>query len=451
MKKLVIIICTTVLSNFLLAQDSTTKKLDELITAYSDVSRFNGSALVAMHGDILLQKGYGIKNVADKSLNDENTIYQIASVTKQFTAATILKLVEQKMMSLDDKLSKYCSGFLYGDSITIEHLLTHTSGLHNFTEEDTIITETDEQRMVPYLKTLKPDFAPGTSWNYSNSGYVLLSYIIQKASNLTYWQAVRTYIFEPLKMSNSGFDFTHLTSNEKAVGYNVLNDTLQQCSVITDSTVPVGAGAIYSTIGDMYNWHLGLQAYKIVSKDLMQKAYTPCAQHNYGYGWQIDSVSGKKMVSHSGSITGFGSNFARIESDDVCIVLLSNKSGSTFDLMHLTDKLLAILYNQPYTTPVKRKAVAIKQDILKKYTGTYKIDELNLTIDITFGDGILIVQPNRDGHPGPTSILHALNDTRFYDERDEELEVGFDVDTVGKVNGINILQMGITRYAKKIK
>lgn len=157
------------------------------------------------------------------------------------------------------------------------------------------------------------------------------------------------------------------------------------------------------------------------------------------------------MISHSGSIAGFGSNFARIENDDVCIVLLSNKSGSTFDLMHLTDKLLAVLYHQPYSVPVKRKPVAIKRDILKKYIGTYIIDEMNLTIEITAGDGVLIVQPSRDGHPGGTSFLHALNDIHFYDERDEEVEATFVNDATGKVNGINILQMGSTKYAKKIK
>ncbi len=451
MKKILLIICAAVLSKFLFAQDSTAKKLDELVTAYANINRFNGSALVAMHGNILLQKGYGIKNADDKSLNDENTVYQIASVTKQFTATVILKLVELHKMSLNDKLSKYYSGFPNGDSITIENLLTHTSGLHNFTEEDTTIIETDEQRMIPYLKTLKPDFMPGTNWHYSNSGYVMLGYIIQKVSSMSYWQAVRKYIFQPLNMTNSGFDFTHLASNEKAVGYDILNDTLQQRAVITDSTVPFGAGSIYSSVEDMYKWHQGLQDYKIVNEDLMQKAYTACAKSNYGYGWQIDSVFGKKMVSHSGSITGFGSNFARIESDDVCIVLLSNKSGSTSDAMNITNKLLAILYNQPYGIPVKRVPVTIKQDVLKKYVGTYKIDEMNLTIKISADTNKLIAQPQREGHPGPASVMLPLSNVHFYDEHDNEVEVTFNVDASGKVNGMKILQMGIIKYAKKIK
>ena len=451
MKKLLIILVALILSQCLFAQDSTTKKLDELVTAYVNLGRFNGSVLVAQHGNILLQKGYGIKNADDKSLNDANTQSQIASITKTFTSIVVLKLVEEHKLSLKDKLDKYYSGIPDGDSITIENLLTHTSGLHNFTEEDTSITETDEQRMIPYLKTFKPDFAPGTDWHYSNSGYVMLGYIIQKVSGLSYWQAVRKYIFNPLHMNNSGFDFAHLNSNNKATGYDVLNDNLQQPAVITDSTVPFGAGAIYSTVIDMYKWHEGLQAYKIVSKDLMDKAYTPCALHNYGFGWQIDSVYGKKMVSHSGSISGFGSNFARIPEDDICIIMLSNKSGSTFDAMHITDKLLAVLYNKPYTIPVKRKPVNISAAILKKYIGTYSIAEMNLTIDVTTGDGMLIAQPSRDGHAGPTSLLHPLNDIQFYDEHDEELEVTFDVDTTGKVNDMKILQNGIIKYAKKIK
>lgn len=170
MKRILLIISTIMLSTFLFGQDSTARKLDELIIAYANAGRFNGSALVAIHGNILLQKGYGLKNAAAKTVNDENTIYQIASVTKQFTATVILKLVEQNKMSLDDKLGKYYSGFPNGDSITINNLLTHTSGLRNFTEEDSSINATDEQQTVLYYKTLKPDFSPGTNWHYSNSG-----------------------------------------------------------------------------------------------------------------------------------------------------------------------------------------------------------------------------------------------------------------------------------------
>lgn len=451
MKKILLSIIALGFACHSFAQDSTVYKLNQLVNAYADAGRFNGSILIAKQGKILLQKGVGIRDAKDNSMNDENTVYQVASVTKQFTAAVVLKLIELKKMALTDKLSKYYTGFPNGDSITVYHLLTHTSGLHNFTEADSSIQETDEKRMVPYLKTLKPDFKPGTGWHYSNSGYVMLGYIIGKVSGMSYWQAVRKYIFIPLGMTSSGFDFAHLNNKDKAIGYDVLDDTLKQPAVITDSTVPFGAGAIYSTVKDLYKWHQGLQAYKVVGKALMDKAYMPCAQSNYGFGWQIDSMFGKKVVSHSGSISGFGSNLARVMDYDVFIAVLSNKGGSTQEAMGITNKLLAILYNQPYSTPVKRIPVVVSDSVLKRYTGKYEIAEMNLTIDVFMYNGAFIAQPYRDGHPGMTATLLALDNHRFYIKNDEETETTFDVDNNGVVHGLEILQMGTKRYAKKIQ
>jgi hypothetical protein len=301
------------------------------------------------------------------------------------------------------------------------------------------------------MASLQPDFPPGSGWRYSNTGYAVLGYIIQRVSGMSYWQAVRTYIFTPLQMKESGFDFEHHTTSNKAVGYDVLNDTASQPATITDSTVPFAAGAIYSTVTDMYKWHKALQANQLVNSKLMEKAYTPSLQHNYGYGWQIDSVFGKKMVSHSGGITGFGSNFARIPADDVCIVLLSNKSGATFEVMNITRKLLAVLYNQPYAIPVKRISVTLPVDSLKKYTGAYEIPGIHLELTIYVQDGLLVVQPKRDGNPGPTSIMMAMDSTHFYDRRDEEIEVSFTKDGAGKVTGFTLIMQGTPYNARKIK
>jgi CubicO group peptidase (beta-lactamase class C family) len=429
------------------AQDNTSQILDKLVSAYAGLGKFNGSVLVAREGKILLQKGYGIKNAAEQSVNDEHSIFQIASITKSFTATVILKLVELKKLSLADKLSKYYSGFPNGDSITIEHLLRHTSGVHNFTETDTSILETDEKRMIPFLRSLRPDFVPGAKMRYSNSGYVLLGYIIQKASGMTYWKAVRKYIFEPLKMNYSGFDFAHLAKKEKATGYA----TAQDAAIITDSTVPSAAGAIYSTVSDLYKFHRGLQSFTIVPKAIMEKAYQPGSGYKYGFGWTIDSLYGHRIISHSGSIAGFGSNFARVIEDDICIVLLSNHNGSTFDVMNITGKLLAILYSQPYSIPVKRVAVLLSEEQLKKYTGSYELKERDLKIEIFVDNGRLIAQPSRDGQPGPTSIMIPQDENRFYDELDNETEANFVTDESGKVTGFNLIQRGTPRFCKKIK
>jgi CubicO group peptidase (beta-lactamase class C family) len=451
MKKILFIFSSLLLAGCLYAQDSTTKKLEELLTAYAKLNRFNGSVLVAKQGKVLLQKGYGVRNAVNKTFNDADTKFQVASVTKQFTSTVILKLVELKRMGLNDKLSKYYTGFTNGDSITIEQLLTHTSGMHNLTEEDTVIVKTNEQEQVAFIKKLKPDFSPGSSWHYSNSGYIILGYIIQKVSGMSYWEAVRQYIFTPLQMNNSGFDFTNLTGNDKSVGYDVLNDTIQRSVAVTDSTVPFAAGAIYSTVKDMYRWHQGLQRYKIVVKSLMDKAYTSCAKNNYGYGWQLDSLYGHRIISHSGAISGFGSSFARVPEDDICIVLLSNKSGSTGDVMQVTNKLLAILYNQPYSIPVKRTAVIVSEDSLQQYLGTYEIAAMHLIVEMTINKGVLTAFPSRDGNRGPASILFGLSNNHFYDKFDEELEISFIKNENGKINGFTILQMGIKKFAAKIK
>lgn len=447
-----IIILLVVIPFYTTRQDIKTQKLNELLQAYQKNGHFNGSVLVSKKGTVLLQKGYGWQNKEAGTKTTENSIYQIASVTKPFTAAVVLKLVEQGRLSLDDKLEKYYQGFSYGDSITIRDLLRHTSGIHNFTETDTTIETTNEAEMINFLRSLKPDFKPGTSWNYSNSGYVILGNIIQKAAGMTYWEAVRRYIFEPLKMNNTGFDFRVLKSRRKAVGYDDLNDSTNQRAVITDSSVPFGAGAIYSTVADLYKWHRALQTYSVVGKPIMDSAYEPGMLHNYGFGWQVDSVYGRKMVSHSGSISGFGSNLARIPEDDICVALLNNVSGSTFDLMGLTNRILAILYDEPYTLPKVRTPVSIPTEVMKRYAGTYVVAEMNLSIIVSiYGSRTLIAEPARDGHPGPTSVLIPLSETGFYDRKDNDLELTFEKDQSGKVSGMTILQNGKTRFAAKTK
>ena len=447
MKKISILLAGLIISFSTLAQDTTARKLEELTDAFYQAGRFNGSVLIATQGKILLQKGYGIKNADQHSANDANSIYQIASITKSFTSTLILKMVELKKLSLDDPLSRFFKGFVHGDSITIRMLLNHTSGIHNLTETDSFFTVADEAGHLAFIKSLPADFLPGQGWHYSNSGYIILGYVATKAAGMSYWQAIRKYIFEPLQMNNSGFDFAHLAAKEKSQGYDMLNATESRPAYTTDSTVPFAAGSIYSSVPDLYKFHRGLQQYKIVPAHIMNRAYERAEQNSYGFGWQIDSVLGKKMVSHSGSISGFGSNFARITADDVCIILLSNKSGSTFETINMTDRLLAALYGHPYKIPVKRIPVALSEDVLKSYEGTYEIAEPHLIVEINLENGKLIARPHR----GPPSPLLAVNNVVFYSETDEELEIIFGRDAAGKVIQLTVNMRDKTRIAKKIK
>ena len=253
--------------------DSITQKLDEYLIAANKVNKFNGNALIAQNGKILLQKSYSYKNFAAHVLNDSNTIFQIGSVTKQFTATVILKLQEEGKLSLNDKLDKYFPQFKYADRITIENLLTHTSGIYNYTadidEKDSAIVcnPVDKQLALDIMFKHDLDFKPGSKFQYDNSGYYLLGMIIEKVTGKSYEQNLHDLIFTPLQMNHSLFDFKHSRDTNIATGYQTLNDSTQKEASAWrwDSTVSYAAGAIWSTTSDMYKWAQAIADKKILS------------------------------------------------------------------------------------------------------------------------------------------------------------------------------------------
>lgn len=300
------------------------EKLEALLTARADEGKFNGSILVAQKGIILLEKGYGKKDVAAGTFDDANTIYQVGSVTKQFTAAVVLYLQEHKKLSVADKLSKYFPDFPQGDKITIENLLTHTSGIFNYTDSALLMKESSKpvtrDRMMTIFASKPLDFEPGTKWKYSNSAYSILGYIIEKVTGKPYEKVVHEVIFNPLGMTHSGFDFAHLQSPDKATGYYVLSKDMQKTASVVDSSLSYAAGAIYTTVGDLYKWDRAIHKNAVIGAASWQKAFTPYKQ-KYGYGWVIDSLFGKKIIAHGGGIDGFNSNITRIPEEDAVIII----------------------------------------------------------------------------------------------------------------------------------
>ena len=447
MKKVFAFIFTFSFTLTLFPQITAEQKLDKLINTYTLAGKFNGSVLIARHGKILLEKGYGYKNFRDSSLNNPNTIFQIASVTKQFTSTVILKLVELNKLSLTDKLSKYYPDFPKGDSINIENLLTHTSGIYDWINSTMSFSPTNEQTLLAFLRTKNLNFSPGTNWSYSNSNYSLLGYIIQKVTGVSYENAVRKYIFNPLEMKHSGFDFKHLKNKEKATGYSTFSGSSKIEATLYDSVAPFAAGEIYSNIGDLYKWHEGLQSYKIISRTSLQKAYTPFKNH-YGFGWQIDSLFGKRVTSHSGSISGFSSNLARIAEDSVIIILLNNKEESGLET--ITKEILSILYNQSYSIPVTSHPVLLSKQTLKKYVGTYEVISPHGPVSgkVTMENGRLILK----AHGGPKLELFADKENHFIDLSEEnEGVVEFEIASDGKVDKIVFTQDGVSMSGKKIR
>ena len=297
-------------------------------------------------------------------------------------------------------------------------------------------------KMMALFRDKPFDFSPGTSWNYSNSGYSLLGYIIESVTKKPYEQAVRNYIFTPLDMKHSGFDFTNLKSKEKATGYFKLDDKEIVPAPIVDSTVSYSAGAIYSTTGDLLQWHNALQKNKILSKAQQEKAYTP-VKNKYGYGWGIDTIEGKRKVAHSGGIHGFTTNISRVPEDDVCIVLLSNASNTT--LGEITKNIYAILYGKEYNLPKERTAIKLPEEKLKQYEGEYVIRE-DLHVILSLKDGELVATPTGQ----KAEILYAeKEDLLFVKSQDIQLE--FTRNEKKEIDGFVLHQGGAKIPCKKIK
>ncbi len=424
-----------------------TAKIDSLVSAYNRLHKFNGAVLVSLKDSILLNKGYGYRNATSKTLNDANSIFQIGSITKQFTAAVILQLQAENKLHVTDKLSKYFPDYPKGDSITIEHLLTHTSGIFNYTNErefmeNEITAYKSRDEMIALFKNKPLNFSPGTGWDYSNSAYSLLGYIIEIACKDSYENAVRKYLFQPAQMTNSGFNFTDLRHGNKTTGYFMLNSSEARPAPIVDSSISYSAGSIFSTTGDLFNWHKALQENKVLTAAQQEIAYTP-VKNKYGYGWVIDSANNKRRVSHSGGIHGFITNISRVPEDGVCIILLSNSSDRS--LTEITKSLYAILYDKEYTLPKERIAISLSNEELQQYAGEYELSP-ELQVSISVQNGTLKALPTGQSE----KTLYPEKKDAFFDKVDD-VQVVFKRDDKGQVNSFILHQRGRQTVCKKIE
>lgn len=446
MKKLMIVTLVLLLQVVSFSQQ-VSDKLDEYFVAAQKADMFNGSVLVVEKGKVLLNKGYGFKNAADKTLNDQNTIFQIGSVTKQFTSTVVLKLAEQGKLSLSDILVKYFPGYPNGEKITIENLLTHTSGIWNYTNDEMFMMKEvekplDATRMLSLFRNKPLDFEPGTGYSYSNSGYVLLGYIIEKVSRIKYEQVVREQIFQPLQMTHSGFDFAHLSNPDKAIGYQMLTTNSSTKALIADSTISFSAGAIYSTLGDLYKWNLSLSTEKILKQKSLQNAFTPRLD-KYGLGWMIDTIGGHRRINHDGGIHGFLAHNTIFPSDSIFITVLSNANSSKMDQVGRDVK--SILFNKPYKLPEPYITVEVDSAILKKYVGEYELSPtFKITISLIGGN----LKAQATGQP--QFDLFAKTETIFF-LKVVDAQVEFVKDDQGEISSLILHQNGAHQPAKKVK
>jgi CubicO group peptidase (beta-lactamase class C family) len=391
------------------------KKLDDYVTSAHQAFKFNGTALVARKGEILLQKGYGFRNVTTKSPNKPDTKFPILSITKPFTAIAILKLQEQGKLSVQDKLTKYFPDYPNGHKIKIHHLLTHSSGIYNYTEpvgiEDSALINypISRQRVLDVFVTAPVEFAPGKRYSYNNSGYFLLGLIIEKVTGKPYEAVIRELIFDPLGMTNSGFDFLGVADSLKANGYEFLDAERIVPYKHYDSTFAYSAGSIYSTVGDMYKWAKAIAGKQILREDSWKLALTPKV-NRYGYGWMIDQFFKHNYIRHSGGYPGYMSEFIYYPEEDLTIILLNN--FGTYDQMiwPVGMGIASIAHNMPYDNWKVRKPIKVNREILFRYAGVYELkgDKRKFKIELQ-DDRIFAIIPGL-----PPFELFSESESVFY-------------------------------------
>ena len=439
MKRILFLLLLPVVS---VAQKNYPQLLDKYMQAQTNIRGFSGAVLVMKQNKVLLEKGYGLADREWNVANTAETKYRIGSVTKQFTAACILQLVEAGKLSVTDKLSKFYPDFPKGDSVTIHMLLNHTSGIASYTDVKEFMTvatlSLSKDSMISFFKNKPYNFSPGTKWAYNNSGYFLLGCIIEKLSGLSYSDYLQKNIFDRLEMKNSGVDKLDSVLAMRARGYSRIGKKTINADFISMAW-PFSAGVLYSTVGDLYKWDRALYGNKILSKESLQKMFTP-GKSNYGYGVIIDSLEKHPRIWHNGGIPGFSTNFTRFINDDICTVVFSNNESNT-DFVAIA--LANILFDMPVEIPYVHKEVKINPGILDRYVGKYTA---GLTIEVIKKDGKLY--RHRDGTPDIE--LKPESETKFFygDETDRQLE--FEIDAAGKVTKIWFYNSGQKGEMKKI-
>ena len=310
-------------------------RVDEIPRSYVRNNQFMGTVLVAEGDRVILDKGYGYANIERQELNTPDTRFRLGSITKQFTAACILLLEERGKLKTDDLVNKYIADAPpTWDNITIFQLLTHTSGIPNFTSfpdyrETEAQTVTPEQ-LVARFRNKPLDFEPGTKWSYSNSGYALLGYVIEKISGQSYEEFVRENIFKPLGMKDSGYDSNSVVVPHHANGYSRKGDAMVNADYI-DMTIPFSAGGLYSTTHDLLRWEQSLFGGKLLSSASLRKMTTPF-KNDYAMGLRV--INRRHLeISHGGDIEGFSTFLDYFPDKRLTIVSLSNVNGPAAEVI----------------------------------------------------------------------------------------------------------------------
>ncbi len=371
------------------AQNFDKLKLDKYFDMLERNNKFMGSVAVSKNGEIIYSKTTGFADIENKIKTNKNSKYRIGSISKTFTSVLILKAFEEKKLDLQQTIDKYFPTIKNAHKITIENLLNHRSGIHNFTnDEDYFRWNTrskTEEEMIEVIRSGGSDFEPNSQSGYSNSNFVLLTYILEKAFNKSYAELLKTYIVEPLGLQNTFWGGRIKISNNECKSYSF--DGIWKLEPQTDISISLGAGGIVSTPSDLLKFSNALFKGEILKEEQLEMMKK--IKDGYGIGLFQIPFYDKKSYGHTGGIDGFSAIFSYFPDDDVAYVLLSN--GSNYNNNNVSIAVLSAVFHKPYNIP-RFSSYKVSSSTLDKYLGVYSSTQIDLKMTITKKNNTLIAQ-----------------------------------------------------------
>ena len=424
-------------------------EFDKLLTAQFKPGETGCAALVAIKGQIVYKKAFGMANLELNVPMQPDMVFRIGSITKQFTAIAILQLMEQGKLSLQDDITKFIPDYpTQAYKITVENLLTHTSGIKSYTSDPGVMKfvkdDLKPEEVIDKFKNLPMEFAPGTKWNYNNSGFFLLGYIIEKVSGMKYQDYIEQNLFKPAGMTNSLYGSDRKIIKNRAYPYQGDGDNSVNADYMS-MLMPYSAGSLMSTVEDLYKWNRALISDKFVKRETLEKAWTEYKlsdgkSTHYGYGWFLSQVQGSQSIEHGGGINGYLTNGIFLPKEDVFVAVFSNSTAKGPEAV--STKMAAIAIGKPYV----HTETPVPADIIDQYTGVYE-DESGTQRLIT-KEGTELLSQRSGGMK--LKIKQFAKDKFFFDDYFTILT--FNRDASGTITGVDADDRGvITTYKKTDK
>ena len=418
--------------------DALTKQIDAVMSDVYKPGEPGAVIIVRKDAKTIFRKGYGLADLELGVPVEPDMVFRLGSITKQFTAVSILMLAEQGKLGLQDEITKYLPDYpTQGRHITVEHLLTHTSGIQSYTDMAEWLPlwrkDFTVQELIGIFKDKPMQFEPGEQWAYNNSGYILLGAIIEKASGRTFQEFVDSRIFKPLGMKHSYYGSAERVIPRRIPGYQLGKEGFINAPYLS-MTQPYAAGSLLSNVDDLAVWSEAVLAGKLVGKNWLDKAFTPYKLKDgestgYGYGWFIAEYEGHRTIEHGGGIHGFATYEMTFPEDRLFLAILTNSAIGGRDPEPRAVKVAGLVLGQPES---ERKVVTLAAEDIESLTGVYedyKKEERHIT-----REGNKLYSQAHGG--GKLEILPASSVEFFF--KDNPSRLRFAKNPAGAVTGLRV-------------